>query len=221
VAYRVAGGAPLSIGACSTCAAAIDVTPSSITSLDHLSARPADGVLLTLSNGTLYRIAGGAPLRLDGCPVAGGCSGAVGVEPSTISTHDHMNAVPSAGTVLLLKPSGMYYSVRADGSCAATGASGSAVTVSDSSYCQSQPSPTPSPTSTPPPPTPTPTPTSTDTPPPPPPTPTPTPTPTDTPTPAPTDTPAPTPTDTPTPTPTDTPAPTPTDTPSPTDSPTP
>lgn len=202
--YRVAGGAPLLIGACASCAAAVDVPLAVITNLDHLQAVPADGVLLSV-NAATWRIAGGAALPLSGCPVAGGCSGAVAVVQSTIDNHDHMRAVPQDGTVLLAEPSNVAWQVVNGGSRTRAASASGAVVVSDSSLDR-LPVEGGSPTPATPAPTPAPTPSAS---------PTPVPTPSNTPAPTPSDTPAPTPTPTPAPTPSDTPAPTPTPTPDP------
>jgi hypothetical protein len=202
--FRTAGGAPLLVGPCAACASAIDVAQSTVASLDHLNAVPDDGSLLAVG-AALWRVAGGAPLPLTGCPVAGGCSGAVQVLQSTVDGHDHMLAVPRDGTVLMAVPSNTVWDVRAGQRTPAASAAG-AVVVSDGSLAGipvAGGSPSPSPT-----PSPTPAPTPTDTP-------TPVPTPTDTPTPVPTPVPTPTDTPTPTPVPTDTPTPVPTDTPTP------
>ena len=104
--YEFAGGAPMRLynwGPIPGLKPAVGVNFQSLDELDHMSALPKDGQFVTsLETGVVYRIAGGAPLRLynpSGIPgYSGGAS--VVVNQQTIDTYDHMLASPVNGTII-------------------------------------------------------------------------------------------------------------------------
>jgi cell wall-associated NlpC family hydrolase len=124
--YIVAGGAPLVVSSCAaigSCAGYVDVDPYDISHLDHLNAVPNNGTLLRAGS-TVYTVAGGAPLVVTGCGAIGSCNGYVQIDPYAISHLDHLNAVPTNGT--LLRAAGAVYVIAggaplAVGSCGAIG----------------------------------------------------------------------------------------------------
>jgi uncharacterized protein YciI len=100
--YAVAGGAPLAVTSCSeigSCDGYVQVDPYAISHLDHLNPVPSNGTLLR-AGVAVYTVAGGAPLAVSGCAAIGTCDGYVQVDPYDISHLDHLNAVPSNGTLL-------------------------------------------------------------------------------------------------------------------------
>jgi hypothetical protein len=98
--WKIAGGAPMRLGACpatAECTFAIPIDATAVTHLDHLLARPADGTLLRVPGALGYRVAGGAPLAVGDC---GTCKGAVDVPLAVVTALDHLDAVPSDGTLI-------------------------------------------------------------------------------------------------------------------------
>jgi hypothetical protein len=111
--YRVVGGAPLWINACvdNACAAFVQVTQSTIDQLDHLRSRPADGSFVRAADtGSIYRIAGGAPMWLNGC-VDTACRDFVNVNQWTVNTLNHLNPVPVNRTAVRAAETGAIYRV--------------------------------------------------------------------------------------------------------------
>lgn len=121
--YIVAGGAPLRLGTCAFtpgryCATAVTIDDYAIAALDHLSSVPADDTVLhDATNGRMFIVAGGAPLRLGSCAFTPGgyCATAVTIDGYPLARHDHLRAVPIDGTVLHDATTGDVYRVN-DGS---------------------------------------------------------------------------------------------------------
>jgi hypothetical protein len=156
-AFIVAGGAPIYISSFN------NVEPSSCTAVDesaiddadggpgsspedyfsHLRFTPADGTFLEGSpGGSIYRVAGGAPLPVTDCSVLDGCSGSVTVDQYSItnagsSASDptfltHLSPTPAEGAVVEGLPSQNYWTYELGGILPAP-ASTSAVQVNDAS----------------------------------------------------------------------------------------
>jgi hypothetical protein len=110
--YRIAGGAPLSVGTADAAALpgwgtapTVEVDGYAIRKLDHLSAVPADGTqLCRADDGSCYLVGGGAPLLVPASAKATlpGWSAArvTVVSGLEFSAFRHLNAVPADGTFL-------------------------------------------------------------------------------------------------------------------------
>jgi hypothetical protein len=111
--YEVVGGAPLHLGSCAyaNCGAAVNVDSYPINALDHLNAVPSNGSLIRNGdNGNIYEVVGGAPLHLGSCAYAN-CGAAVNVDSYPINALDHLNAVPSNGSLIRNGDNGNIYEV--------------------------------------------------------------------------------------------------------------
>jgi hypothetical protein len=114
--YDVVGGAPLHLSNCNytNCGAAVTVDSYPINILDHLNAVPSDGSFIYAGDsGAYYRVAGGAALLLTNCAALGGCTGSVTLDSYPVTSHDHLNATPVDGTVLVGEPSGNTWVIKA------------------------------------------------------------------------------------------------------------
>jgi cell wall-associated NlpC family hydrolase len=111
--WIVAGGAPLYVSSCAaidTCSGALNIDPAAVATLNHLNAVPSNGTLLRdKASGAVYTVAGGAPLYVSSCSAIDTCANAVDVDAYAISHLDHLNAVPSNGTLVRDKTSGAIY----------------------------------------------------------------------------------------------------------------
>lgn len=116
--YRFAGGAPLLIAAP---AAGVKQIIDSRTlvqqgtataALPHMREFPADNTFLT-DAASVWRVAGGAAVKLTNCTVLGNCAGAVAVDTGTISglAAGRLLAVPKDGTVLRGLPSNVLWEI--------------------------------------------------------------------------------------------------------------
>jgi len=119
--YRFAGGAPLWISSCEYGPRCPNVVPvdggtfgrlgSLNASQPHMRQFPADGTLIAnFTEGTVHRIAGGAPLWLPSCEEPA-CAGAVQVDAGTFGRlgtitvgQPHLRRVPANGTYLQAGP---------------------------------------------------------------------------------------------------------------------
>ena len=125
--YRIAGGAPVYVSKWSAVggpqttvdidSAAVDRAGSGA-AFDHLRYFPADGTFVrVMSNGNVYRIAGGAPLFVAGWTALGGVQPSTDVDPAAISRsgtggfYVHLNYYPADGTFLEGLPGGRVYRV--------------------------------------------------------------------------------------------------------------
>jgi hypothetical protein len=110
--YRVAGGAPLRVYSWSSVGGPHPVTIVDPTAISHageagwthLTAVPINGTFLRTGT-TIYRVAGGAPLRVYSWATVGGPHPVTIVDPTAISHAGeagwtHLNAVPTNGTYL-------------------------------------------------------------------------------------------------------------------------
>ena len=117
--WIVAGGAPLYVSSCSaidTCSGVINIDPWDVQNVGnpaaHLNAVPANGTLIRdKTSGAIWIVAGGAPLYVSSCSAIDTCSGAVDVDPYAVTNFDHLNAVPSNGTLIRDKTSGAIWIV--------------------------------------------------------------------------------------------------------------
>ena len=111
--YEVVGGAPLHLGTCAytECGQAVNVDGYPINALDHLNAVPSNGSLIRDGdNGFIYEVVGGAPLHLGTCAYTE-CGQAVNVDGYPINALDHLNAVPSNGSLIRDGDNGFIYEV--------------------------------------------------------------------------------------------------------------
>jgi hypothetical protein len=133
--YELAGGAPLYVSDWAQFGGPRPVTVISAQAFASLRPYPANGTLVQTTAGSIYRIAGGAPIGVSSLAVFGS-----GVAPSvTIDQWDidnisnslsHLLAAPSDGTVVEGLPSGVYWAFNA-GLRAATSANACATQVDD------------------------------------------------------------------------------------------
>lgn len=125
--YRIAGGAPVYVSNWSAVGGpqtTIDIDSAAVdragsgAAFDHLRYFPADGTFVrVMSNGNIYRIAGGAPLFVAGWTALGGAQPSTDVDPAAISRsgtggyYAHLNYYPADGTFLEGLPGGRVYRV--------------------------------------------------------------------------------------------------------------
>jgi hypothetical protein len=107
--YRIVGAAPLHISSCAYtngCAGVVNVP-----NLAGYLNVPHDGALLrNVDNGNIYEVAGGAPLHLGTCAYTN-CGAAVNIDSYPINALDHLNAVPSNGSLIRNGDNGNIYKV--------------------------------------------------------------------------------------------------------------
>ena len=114
--YDVVGGAPLHLGTCKytgggNCGGVVNLDSYPINALDHLRAVPANGSLIrNADNGAIYEVVGGAPLHLGSCAYTD-CGQSVNVDSYPINALDHLNAVPSNGSLIRDGAAGAIYDV--------------------------------------------------------------------------------------------------------------
>jgi hypothetical protein len=111
--YEVAGGAPLFVSSWDPFGGPQPVavlTPQQFASLNHV---PADRTFLTMPNGTVYRMAGGAPIVVGNWSLFGGVRPAVLIDPWNIdnisSPLSHLDAKPVDGTIVEGLPSHRFW----------------------------------------------------------------------------------------------------------------
>lgn len=102
--WEVAGGAPLVVSNCANlggCPGAVNIDPYAVSHLDHLTARPSNGTFIRdPASGTVWEVAGGAPLGVSSCANVSGCQGVLNIDPYAVAHLDHLNAVPADGTFI-------------------------------------------------------------------------------------------------------------------------
>ncbi|HEX3783088.1 MAG TPA: hypothetical protein VHX38_25760 [Pseudonocardiaceae bacterium] len=104
---------------------------TSLVNLDHMNATPSNGEFIaSAETGVVYRLAGGASLKLYNQGGIPGYNGALWVNQQTIDTTDHMNTVPADGTVLEGVTSQTYWQIEG-GKRVATTPNSSAVVVDE------------------------------------------------------------------------------------------
>jgi len=158
--YRVAGGAPLRLSSCEVGCGEhniVDVNQWTIDNHDHMSTTPANGTFLrAFGTGSIYRVAGGAPLWINDCTYLDGCFGWVEVNQWTVDNHDHLAVLPIDGTVLEGKPSATFWQIVSGARMPVSPPQGDAVAVTDHAVQQfplaGPPPPGPPPPPPPPPP---------------------------------------------------------------------
>jgi hypothetical protein len=132
--YVIAGDAPLFVSAWGAVGAQQQVTTITAQQFAELNTVPANGTFLTTLGGSIYRIAGGAPLAISSWNLYGGVQPSVTIDPWDIqnisSPLAHLNARPTDGTVVEGLPSQSYW-VLTGGNRVPTQASQAAVAVDD------------------------------------------------------------------------------------------
>ncbi len=112
--YRIAGGAPLFVSDWSTVGGSQPVKTLTAQQFATLNPVPANGTFLTTETGTIYRVAGGAPLAVSSWTLYGGVQPSVVIDPWDIANITnplaHLNTVPAIGTIVDGLPSQTYWS---------------------------------------------------------------------------------------------------------------
>ncbi|MTD13486.1 hypothetical protein GIS00_05955 [Nakamurella sp. YIM 132087] len=118
--FRVAGGAPIVVSSWTTFGgvrAATQIDPAAVRNAgrggdwNHLQQLPADGTFLNAA-GTVFRVAGGAPLYVSSWAELGGVRPATQIDPVAVSRAgiggdwNHLRFHPADGTFLQARPSG-------------------------------------------------------------------------------------------------------------------
>jgi hypothetical protein len=110
--YEIAGDAPLFVDDWADVGGPDPVTTISQAQFDGLNPAPADGTFLTTAGGTVYRVAGGAPLFVGSWAGFGGAQPAVLVDQWDIDNVGnplaHLNPLPANGTFLQTTTGGLY-----------------------------------------------------------------------------------------------------------------
>lgn len=132
--YRFAGGAPLRLfdwGNIPGFGNVVNVNEQSLATLDHMNALPNNGEFIaSVETGLVYRVAGGAALRLYDQGNIPSYNGVVFVNQQTLNTFDHLVSQPADGTVLRGVSSGTYWQIT-DGKRSQVGVDSNAVTVDE------------------------------------------------------------------------------------------
>ena len=120
--YRIAGDAPVLVSSWQAVGGIQPVTVITQAQFDGLNPVPADGTFLVTSTGSIYRVAGGAPLYVSDWSVFGGPQPAVQIDEWDIDNISdpaaHLNPVPANGT-FLQTPAGQIYRVAGGAAIAA------------------------------------------------------------------------------------------------------
>ena len=110
--YEIAGDAPLLVSDWAAVGGVQPVMPITQAQFDGLNPVPANGTFLTPESGTVYRVAGGAPLFVSGWAGFGGAQPAVLVDQWDIDNVGnplaHLNQFPANGTFLQTTTGGIY-----------------------------------------------------------------------------------------------------------------
>lgn len=113
--YEFAGGAPMRLynwGAIPGFGNVVNVNAQSVGDLDHMNAVPSNGEFIaSVETRAVYRVAGGAALKLYNWGGIPGYNGAVFVNQQTLSTYDHLRTAPVDGTVLKGVSSGALWKI--------------------------------------------------------------------------------------------------------------
>jgi hypothetical protein len=115
--YRFVGGAPIRLynqGAIPDMPDVVTVNAESLSTLDHMNAKPADGSAVSLveaGGSGVYEFVGGAPLRLYNWGGIPGFGNVVSVNAQSVGDLDHMNAVPSNGEFVASVETGAVYRI--------------------------------------------------------------------------------------------------------------
>lgn len=144
--YRLAGGAPLYVHSWSVFGARQPTVPLVAAQWKALNPVPANGTFIrATATGKVYRIAGGAPVRVPSWSAFGGPQPTVVVDRWDIENISnqaaHLNAVPASGTTVEGLPSSQYWLFNA-GMRTSTAASSAAVGVPDAGLASFLESPT-------------------------------------------------------------------------------
>ena len=111
--YRLAGGAPLPVTSWAPFGGPHPVTTLSARRFAALAPHPADGTVVQIPSGPLYRFAGGAPIALTSWAVFGTPLPDVVIDPWDLENggnpRSHVLAVPANGTVVQGLPSDSYW----------------------------------------------------------------------------------------------------------------
>ena len=132
--YRIVGGAPLLVSSWDAFGGPQPVTTISQSQLDALNPVPADGTFLVTNTGSIFRVAGGAPLAVGSWSVFGGPQPYVAIDQWNIDNISdpaaHLRTAPADGTVVKGIPSGTFW-MFGGGDRAPTAASAKAIAVDD------------------------------------------------------------------------------------------
>jgi len=114
--YRIAGGAPIYVSSWDSFGGPQPVTDVSLAQLNALRAVPADGTFIsTNQDGSVYRIAGGAPIYVSTWNTYGGPQPTVGIDKWAVDNITnpaaHMRAVPADGTFINTNQNGAVYRI--------------------------------------------------------------------------------------------------------------
>jgi surface antigen len=113
--YEFVGGAPLRLynwGGIPGFGNVVNINAQSVADLDHMNTVPTNGEFVaSVETGAVYRIAGGAALKLYNWGSIPGYNGAVFVNQQTLDTHDHLLATPANGTTLKGVSSGALWKI--------------------------------------------------------------------------------------------------------------
>ena len=144
--YRLAGGAPLYVHSWSVFGAIQPTVTLAAAQWKALNPVPANGTFIrATTTGTVYRIAGGAPVRVPSWSAFGGPQPTVIVDRWDIQNISnpaaHLSPVPIGGTIVEGLPSGLYW-LFSSGMRAPTAASPTAVSVADTGLASFLESPT-------------------------------------------------------------------------------
>jgi hypothetical protein len=111
--YVIAGDAPLFVSVWSAVGAQQQVTTITAQQFAELNTVPANGTFLTTLGGSIYRVAGGAPLAVSSWNLYGGVQPSVTIDPWDLqnisSPLSHLNSRPADGTVVEGLPSQSYW----------------------------------------------------------------------------------------------------------------
>ena len=132
--YQIAGGAPLLVSSWDAFGGPQPVTTISQSQLDALNPVPADGTFLVTNTGSIFRVAGGAPVAVSSWSVFGAPQTYVAIDQWNIDNISdpaaHLRTAPADGTVVKGIPSGTYW-MFGGGDRAPTAASANAISVDD------------------------------------------------------------------------------------------
>ena len=113
--YRIAGGSPIYVSSWGAVGGGRPVTWMSQSQFDSLPSYPADGTFLNGSGGTVYRVAGGAPIGVSDWSTVGGPQSYTTVDQFSIDHPElpisHLRQFPADGTLISTSGDGRVYTI--------------------------------------------------------------------------------------------------------------
>lgn len=112
--YRMAGGAPIYVSSWNAVGGPQPTTGLTDAQFAALGQYPADGTFLDASDGSVFIVAGGAPLYLSNWAAVGGPKPGVGIDKAAVDNAgagvpwDHLRATPANGTILDASGGGVF-----------------------------------------------------------------------------------------------------------------